>query len=116
MIKRHKFTLEHRISKLEKLLSKKQMKSEGVYSTLLNDHEAADVFYRVYSATMKAWEQLHPLLKDAKKCDNLIGMHPNDGDSIWYILKGVCNDLQTLTYATNVEYNADLEDDEDDED
>lgn len=97
MIKNRKTTLERRISKLETLLSKKQMKNKGVYNALLSDPEAADIFYRIYSATMKAWGQLYPLLEDAKKCDNLIGMHQNDDDSIWNILNGVCNDLQTLT-------------------
>ena len=101
--------LEARLAKLEKLLMKESnIKNESSYLEIADDADARVPFDNVWAAVRKSWMDLHPLLKDAKQCDQLLG-GPGSGDSIYTILKGVCNDLQTLSYSTNVDYYADDE-------
>jgi hypothetical protein len=101
--------LEARISKLEKLLMKESnIKNESGYLEIADDADARVPFDKLLLAVRQAWAQLHPLLKEAKQCDQLLG-GPGSGDSIYTILKGICNDLQTLSYSTNVDYYADDE-------
>ena len=113
--------LERRVEYLEKLLSKKQMKNEGVFRTLMNDPEMVVKFKTLMVAIKKAWSSLHKLEDTAKECDQAIidaGADPDmmsDAETISGILNGVLNDLYTLGYMTDLEYNADDEYDDDEE-
>lgn len=107
--------LEARLAKLEKLLIKEsKIKNESTYLEIADDDDAREPFDTLLAAVKNAWKKLHPLLKDAKKCDQLLG-GPGSGDSIYTILNGVCNDLQTLSYSTDVDYYADDEREEESE-
>lgn len=107
--------LEARISKLEKLLMKEsKIKNEGSYLAIADDDNARAPFDTLLVAVKQTWAKLHPLLKYAKECDQLLG-GSGSGDSIYTLLKGVCNDLQTLSYSTDVDYYADDEREEESE-
>lgn len=103
MIKNRKPTLEKRIAKLEKLLSKKQTKNEGMFLDLLDNPKAASTFRNLRKGVLDALGSLRPLLSVAKQCDQLVGADSNKGDSCYYILRSAVADLGTVADQADLE-------------
>ncbi len=106
--------LEARISRLEKLLSNKKVKNEGIFTEIADDPGTREMFDSLMIAVKKALRILEPMVEVASECDDAIddfGGNSEAGDTMEQILQGVVNDLRTLGYAADIDYNAEMEDD-----
>ena len=106
--------LEARIVRLEKLLSNNKVKNEGVFTEIADDPGTREMFDSLVVAVKKALRILQPMIEVAAECDDAIDDFGGDseaGDTMKQILQGVVNDLTTLGYVADVDYNAEMEDD-----
>lgn len=106
--------LEKRVAQLEKLLSKDQMKNEGVYNALLDDPRALSKFRTMNTIVRKAHYSLNKIYSLSRECDQAAMEMGGDQDTIppgelSRILRGVLADLWKLNTMTNLEMNAEDE-------